>query len=127
MSLPGFAAEAALYKSGRAYGGCTGPYAPPGVLAAISCSDVCDVQKDICGAVCGFNIGCLAACAAIWLFCKAACSGGGGTGIGGWANPCCPPGEKCCGHCGTTVVNNRHYPFCYGECVGLHEACPKTA
>lgn len=152
MKMPGFNAEAAAYKGTHYcyFGWMRGDACGSQVLAAAGCDAGCaagcyawQVACEADYAVLTDAIGNLAGilsnelggfgldpCQDFAKQCLANCGcsdggGGGGGGIGGWANPCCPPGERCCGHCGTTVVNNRHFPFCYGTCVGRNEACPK--
>ena len=90
-----------------------------GVVAGILSNELGGFNLDPCQA---FAKQCLANCG-----CSTVGGDGGSGGTVSWPNPCCPPGDRCCGHCGTTVVNNRHFPFCFGTCVGRNQACPEQA
>jgi len=71
MRIPGFAAEASLYKSGRVYRCYCGGHPATGVFAANLCADACDAIKDVCEAACGFDFVCLGGCLTAYEVCKA--------------------------------------------------------
>ncbi len=130
MNIPGFAAEASLYKTGQSYRGSKGVSgvgtASPIVAAQTSCIDSCWQQYGLCAGLCllTFNPGAIAACEfGCWvknLFCQANCPVGGG---GGGTPECCPFGRTCrCG--GKCVTVNGRLSCVDGVCLGPHEQCP---
>ena len=122
MCLPGFAAEASFFKNRNVYRGHSAAvHTAPSVLAASSCTDVCDLGKDVCEAACGFDALCIAGCFLGSTLCQALCSDAGGTGLSGWPGSglCCPSGTKCCGQC----VKRGGARLCDGFCVARNQPC----
>lgn len=127
MSIPGFAAEASLYKSGRAYRCYGGANSATGVLAASLCTEACEGVVAVCEGLCGWwNPFCTAGCALWGLVCEGVCSqaaggGGGGNGGGGGGGglpPACCPSTRphCCGSCARGKCN--------GTCIDpLRQQC----
>ena len=101
MNIPGFAAQASLYKSGQAYWGLRGGgNTAPRVVAALLCEAICELEYSACAVLCGLNPACQVPCDRALVRCLNGClGGGGGGGAGGGAKGCCPIGKKCCGQC----------------------------
>jgi hypothetical protein len=124
VNIPGFAAEASLYKSRqvyRGYGG-GGDTAPRVVAAQLSCSDSCALQYTLClvGAVSGGPL-VTALCFANFARCESTCpgSGGGGGGFQNRPNCNCPVGTTCCGPC----VKRGQIRSCEGTCIDRGQVC----
>lgn len=147
MSIPGFNAEASLYKTNNHYqqtagiilsdGKTTVVPQDCGVFKGITCTIALPAAGAICAESCltsDFNgcLGCVVGAIAVLGiggcgdciptdFIKRLLSGGGGSG-GGGSNPptCCPPGKSC--KCGGTCVPGMG---CVGgECLGPRQSCP---
>jgi len=123
MKLPGFEAEASLYKSGQAYRGTAqGVSNAAAVVPALSCGFDCFGNFLICNAECGFiDPFCDAGCVIKYALCLSGCSsiGGGGGGGGG---SCCPPGSAC--SCGGRCVSVDGELRCVGGvCLRRGESC----
>ena len=100
MNIPGFAAQASLYKSGQAYWGLGGGgNTAPRVVAALLCEPGCALDVGLCvlGCIPDLNPICVTTCVVAGVKCLNGCGGGGGAG--GGAKGCCPIGKKCCGQC----------------------------
>ena len=129
MAIPGYAAEASLYKTTwlyRGYSGISRGDAGSSVVAQqLTCEQNCEAAAAICVAACfPFNPLCLAACFAGLVVCQAACPPfpGGVGGGGGTGGPCrCPRGTRCCGGC--TKVPGQGL-VCNGDCIEPGEECP---
>jgi hypothetical protein len=124
MTLPGYAAEASLYKTAQLYrgyySGVSSIDAGASVIPQLDCSDYCVLDDALCIAAAttaatvtaaatggvlapvdawGYVIA-LALCQANLVSCNSQCppsGGGGGGGGGGGSTGGCPPGYKCCG------------------------------
>jgi hypothetical protein len=130
MALPGYAAEASLYRTSRSYRGASG-LADDSSLAVvaqqISCEASCAIRWQLCNIGCAVGTGplvllCLAACGASLGFCLGGCPSGGGGG--GGVPQCCPPGRTCrCG--GRCVTNPNGTISCVGgQCLTPNQQCP---
>jgi hypothetical protein len=122
MNIPGFAAQASLYKSGQPYWGLGGGgNTAPRVVAALLCENSCYLDVGICtlGCISDLNAACVALCVAAGVKCLNGCAGGGGAG--GGAKGCCPIGKKCCGQCVRVPGKGVQ---CDDVCVGRNEQCP---
>lgn len=122
MKVPGFTAEASLYKSTRLYHGYSGrtrlDTASDVVPAQSDCEIACGIADVVCLAACTF-LGpfaplCWAGCTAATVVCLSECQGGGGP------PPCCPLGKSC--RCGGTCVPGKGCVD--GMCLGPNEVCP---
>lgn len=128
MRLPGFAAEASMYKTNYLHRGSSGIN---GVDAALvhaaqtggSCEQACANQWNNCEEDClvyiifGFQgwLPCHVKCLIDNYRCEAGCDSGGGGG----PVPCCPLGTNC--KCGGACVPGKG---CVGgQCLGPHEQC----
>jgi hypothetical protein len=137
MNMPGFAAEASLYKTSVRYAGkCYFGHHSKNYTAISpqACGGfkwlVCNPAMAACTACAALApsiplvLGCYAAClGAAYLYCRdcldlidVPANGGGGAG----GDPsCCPPGKTC--RCGGRCVSG----LCLGgTCLGPGEACP---
>ena len=152
MSMPGFTAEASLYRTTNHYvasaaGGSAGVGAELvpqdcGLFKEIFCSVAVAACVAACGALCldGGPAAC-AGCATIamgglFVTCKDCLpgfiqalinifeGGGGGGGGGGGPPQCCPPGRTC--SCGGRCVRQTDGSIrCVGGlCLAPHQACP---
>jgi hypothetical protein len=133
MTLPGYTAEASLYRTsvhyrGKHHAGRQG-YGNLGV-APQACSGfkvlVCNPAILACNLCLAFFpsvplvLGCYAAClGGLYAYCgdcldliDVPSNGGGGSGGGG----CCPRGRRCCGSCASGT--------CDDVCVGPGQSCP---
>jgi hypothetical protein len=130
MGLPGYAAEASLYRTSRSYRGARrGPAGDSGltvVAQQIDCSGLCAIKWQLCNIGCATGSGplvflCLAACGVAFGLCLNDCPSGGG---GGGVPRCCPPGRTCrCG--GRCVTNPNGTISCVGgECLTPNQQCP---
>lgn len=132
MNIPGFAAEASLYKTlqmYRGYSGAAGGDAAPIVVPADylqDCLNSCGQQEEICAGVCAVSIwsppafvGCEYGCYIKFLICLSMCQA---SHIGGPPPPpaCCPTGARCCGDCVSLTGGGQR---CTAECVGKGESC----
>jgi len=143
MSVPGFAAEASLYRSRRVYSGYVGAERSDGTSIEPSIAQLCGTQcYEACLGLVGATqcLACWAAaetCSGFWCwFAYAACllvCGGqtvdcllncpecGGSGSGG-PPECCGEGRTCsCG--GRCVPFEGGYRCVGGTCLGPHERC----
>jgi hypothetical protein len=126
MALPGYAAEASLYRTSRSYRGASGGPADDSGLAVtaqqIACDDLCAIKWQVCNIGCAISGGillpfCLAGCGVAFGLCLDDCpSGGGGGGGGGGTSGCCPAGRRCCGSCASGK--------CDDACIGPGQSCP---
>jgi hypothetical protein len=123
MTIPGFAAEASIYRSAKVYFG----YSRAGkirsdVMAASVCTDVCDLAKDECEALCEESAVCIAGCFGAAEICKSFCDdGSGGSGGRGVKTRCgCGTNKYCCGKC---VHQPGGIVGCDGDCIPLSEKC----
>jgi hypothetical protein len=122
MNIPGFAAQASLYKSGQAYCGLGGGgNTAPRVVAALLCETGCELDVGLCvlGCIPDLNPICVTTCVVAGVNCLNGCGGGGGAG--GGAKGCCPIGKKCCGQCNRVPGKGVQ---CDDVCVGRNEQCP---
>ena len=119
MDIPGFAAEASLYKTGRVYRGYSrGGDTAPSVVAALSCDNACHLDLATCIALCGFlDFPCDALCGLHWVQCNNQCPSGGG--VGG-RQPACPKGTKCCGQ---FIKHPGGITECDGDCIPIGQKC----
>lgn len=150
MQMPGFTAEASMYRSKNLYQSSaaagllrdSGTGVVPqdcGWASGILCGTLIGVGAAACTAFCFSGPG---PCAACWLaylggvyqFCHDCIpawmralvdefesgGGSGGGGGGGGGGGCCPPGKRCCGNC--AKVSGRL--MCDDVCVGRRQACP---
>jgi hypothetical protein len=122
MTLPGYAADASLYRTSRSYRGSSGGSArlagPAVVAQQLDCHTSCALRWELCNLGCAVGTGplvllCLAACGASFGLCLNACppTGGGGGG----PTPECGIGRRCCerdetGRCTLCVPNNAVCP-----------------
>lgn len=128
MNIPGYAAEASLYKTRRMYRGPTGTFgagaAPHIITAALDCGDKCALESEVCTLACAVGSGgfglfvCLLACGVQFADCLSNCpsngSGGGGLHL------CCPYGTTC--RCGGKCVPGKG---CVGGvCLRPNQECP---
>ena len=141
-NMPGFAAEASLYKTRglyRGYGAMTGPDTSSTVAPAdanYDCTNSCLGWAEAGAVVCMLAAGlftpaagatCLMGDALTALKCIIACpppgNGGGGNGGGGGPAPCCGYFRTC--RCGGKCVNVNGQLRCVdGFCLGPNERCP---
>jgi hypothetical protein len=138
MYVPGYTADASLYRSARMYR----PFnsvkltqataaAPRLTLAQVSgtdCIALCQAVEASCAVAClwaGPGLpACEVACAVADTACVLLCPPGpadGGGGFGGGPRRCCPPGTRCCGAC--VPLPSKGFQ-CDDVCVGPHESCP---
>jgi hypothetical protein len=127
MTVPGYAAEASLYRTNRSYRGVRrGPAAAAGqtVVAQqlIACNDKCAIELGLCEFLCALSaeapvvtVACVLSCWVLFGLCLDDCPpdtapvGGGGT------PPECGVGRRCCerdesGRCTICVPNNANCP-----------------
>lgn len=123
MALPGYAAEASLYRTSGSYRGA--PSSPIGdvglnvVAQQLDCGTLCAIKWQVCNIGCAISGGiflpfCLAGCGVAFGLCLSDCPSGGGGG--GGTSGCCPPGRSCCGSC----ESGR----CDDACVLPGQSCP---
>jgi hypothetical protein len=139
MYLPGYTADASLYRSTHIYRPSNSAELAQAassvsglVLAQLTGSDcigACLAVGEVCGAACawagpGAPV-CLLACAAAAADCVAQCPpdpGGGGNGGGPPPPPVCCPRGHCCGDCVNLPTGGQH---CFGgSCVTPPAVCP---
>jgi len=124
MTLPGFTADASLYRtmnlyrSGISANTSTGPRAGL-VSPQLDCGLICFGEFLACAAGCAFlDPLCDAGCAITYGLCLANCPSSGGGG-GGGPPPCCPLGTSC--RCGGRCVPGKG---CIGgACLRPGESC----
>lgn len=124
MIIPGFTAEASVYRTTQSYrtttGGSLGPTGES-IAPQLDCSSKCTAEYTACLAGCVFAGGaCIPGCFVAFTLCQDGCSGGGGGGGGGpGPNPrCgCPPGTVCQGGC---IKEPGVGLICNGDCVSTH-------
>lgn len=133
MNLPGFSADASLFRTAHVYRGSSrgpggrGAALPSAITAQASCTDSCWEQYGICAGLCllTFNPASIAGCEfGCWiknLICQAGCESGGG---GGGPPMCCPFGRSC--RCGGRCVTqpNGSIACVDGVCLAPHQECP---
>jgi len=131
MNMPGFAAEASIYKTRISYRGRCSVLSPARLGAGmvpqqISCEENCQVQGAACvgAAVVGCPFWavpiCLTLCGIAFASCLDSCPSGGGGGGPPPPPPCCPLGRSC--RCGGRCEPGRG---CVGGvCLGPREQCP---
>ena len=150
MQVPGFTAEACMYRTpnlyrssaaaGIARDGNAGVLLQDcGIGRGILCGTLIATGAAACTALC---FGGPAPCATCWLaylgglfqFCHDCIpewmkdlidefeSGGGGGGGGGGGSRCCPVGTAC--RCGGRCVKVGGGSECTGECLKPHQVCP---
>jgi hypothetical protein len=150
MNIPGFVAEASLYKSSQAYRGYCGATSGdtafaivPSQICGTDCYYACAGGFFGCGIACYLSlvlgavigpaeivvfIGCLGlACGSGAALCAAQCppcSGDGdGGGGGGGPRPCCPASRPFC--CGSCVPLPGGGTSCDDACINPHtQHCP---
>jgi len=126
MDMPGFAAEASLYRSGQIYSRYRkANYTPSGLVPALSCREACGLTAAICGATCAWwNPICELGCALALGICLEQCSSDGdGGGSGGGGGLCCPFGSTCkCG--GRCMSVNGRMSCVDGTCLRPNQSCP---
>ena len=143
MNIPGYAAEASLYKTTQVYrhGGVPTTGSASYVVAAQNpCQQACESKLALTLKCCAdgypFN-------APTWFWCnsinafdcvdlggttfascmkKCVTGGTGGGGGGGGLRPCCPTGSRCCGECVNLRGGGQSCE--HGPCIGPHESCP---
>jgi hypothetical protein len=131
MALPGYAAEASLYRTSGCYrGASSSPVGDAGltvVAQQIDCDALCAIKWQACNIGCAISGGifapfCLAACGVTFGLCLNDCPNGGGGG--GGVPQCCPQGRTCrCG--GRCVTNPNGTISCVGgECLTPNQQCP---
>ena len=120
MMIPGFAAEASLYRTTQSYrmrsSGSFGPTASS-ITPQLDCSSKCTAEYTACLAGCVFTGGaCVPGCFAAFALCQDGCSDSGGGGGGPGPNPrCgCPVGTVCQGGC---IKEPGVGLICGGDCV----------
>src|ERR1700722_6625815 len=124
MIIPGFTAEASVYRTTQSYRATTG--SSPALTASsitpqLDCSSKCTLEYTACLAGCLFAGGaCIPRCALAFGLCQDGCGGSGGGGGGGGGGPgpnprCgCPPGTVCQSGC---VKEPGVGLICNGDCV----------
>ena len=124
MALPGYAADASLYRTRQSYRGAySGPIGADGrtVLSQqVDCNTLCAIKWQVCNIGCATSSGplvflCLAACGAAFGLCLNGCPSGGNGGGGGGTPPECGLGRRCCerdenGRCTICIPNNASCP-----------------
>ena len=110
MILPGFTADASLYRTMNLYR--SGPLANtligPGeglVSLQLDCGLSCAATWTVCNVGCALSLDpfCLVGCGVNFVDCLENCSSGGGGG--GGPPSCCPPGKSC--QCGGRCVPGK--------------------
>jgi hypothetical protein len=120
MIIPGFTAEASIYRTAQSYRATTGGslgLTGQSITPQLDCSSKCIAAYTACFLGCAGAGGfCIPACALAFGSCEDGCSGGGGGGGGPAPNPrCgCPPGTVCQGGC---VKEPGVGLICNGDCV----------
>jgi hypothetical protein len=130
MHMPGYTAEASLYKTRRLYRGRRGTFGVNtnrSVTAALDCHDECLLKYFACEAGCLIGtsglglIFCIGGCAVAAAECGNQCPSDGGGGGGG--SLCCPVGTSC--RCGGRCVNVNGQLRCVdGMCLRPNQQCP---
>jgi hypothetical protein len=142
MNVPGYTADASLYRSAHMYRPSNAAELAE-AATAVSGLVLAQLKGGACIAGCiGVEIVCATACA--WagpvggIICEIGCGAqladcvancppdptGGGGGNGGGPPPapmCCPPWHKCCGKCVNLPTGGQR---CDGQCIGPTEVCP---
>jgi hypothetical protein len=134
MALPGYAADASLYRTSQPYRGTRSePVGDAGTTVVaqqitFTCRDSCVASALLCGLGCAWATGPFA-----WV-CPLLCVGGLAlclgrcppdiVGGGGGVPQCCPPGRTCrCG--GQCVTNPNGTISCVdGLCLTPNQQCP---
>jgi hypothetical protein len=130
MALPGYTADATLYKTMRSYrrhSSASGFSSTPIIVAQDlgSCTALCAVRWQISNALCSSSIGvpplfvlCLAGAGIAFGLCLDSCTKSNPLPPNPDPPPqgCCPSGQRCCGSC----ESGR----CDDVCVGAGQACP---
>jgi hypothetical protein len=130
MAVPGYAADASLYRTSGYYrGASSGPAGDVGltvVTQQVDCDALCAIKWQACNIGCAISGGiflpfCLAGCLVSFTSCLNDCPNGGG---GGGAPRCCPVGRTCrCG--GRCVTNPNGTISCVdGVCLTPNQECP---
>jgi hypothetical protein len=136
MNMPGFMAEASLYKNSARYRNTNYVGRSSNGSAAVI-PQTCSASKVIfCNPLINACFGCFAIPYLPGaLACFAGCLGGAfaycwdcidlidlpdNGGVGGTPHPCCPPGTRCCGGC--TKVPGQGL-ICEGDCIAPGEEC----
>jgi hypothetical protein len=123
MALPGYAAEASLYRTSRSYRGAPSSLATDVgqtvIAQQIDCDALCAGKWQACNIGCAISGGiflpfCLAGCLVAFGLCLSDCPSGGGGGGGGGSGEC-GIGRRCCerdenGRCTICIPNNAQCP-----------------
>ena len=119
MIIPGFTAEASVYRTTRSYRATTGSLGltASSITPQLDCSSKCAAAYTLCLLGCAGAGGfCIPECFLAFGACEDGCSSGGSGGGGPGPNPrCgCPAGTVCQGGC---VKEPGVGLICNGDCV----------